>query len=1119
MSSSSTTRNSPHRQARRRAPGAYRLVRTPPGSAEPPLLDAPQRAVADHRDGPLLVLAGPGTGKTTTLVEAVARRVARGTDPARILVLTFSRKAAVELRDRMAARLGGARAPQATTFHSYCYALVRAHQDADLFADPLRLLSGPEQDVTVRELLAGQLALERTGPARVRWPDELRACLTTRGFADEVRAVLARSRELGLGPDALADFARRTGRPDWSAAARFLAEYLDVLDAQGVLDYAELVHRAVLLAERPEVAAELARGYDAVFVDEYQDTDPAQVRLLHALAGNRGSAPGTGGGRTLIAFGDPDQSIYAFRGADVNGILDFPDTFRRADGAPAPVGVLTTSRRSGAVLLQATRLLTRRMPLTRLPAQKVRAHRELSAVRDGGRVEAYTYPTPSTELENIADLLRRAHLEEGVPWRDMAVLVRAGGRSIPAVRRALTSAGVPLEIDGDDLPLRHEPAVAPLLTALRTVAAAALHPTAAEEPENGAGAGDDGTAPGGLDTETALTLLASPLGSMDAADLRRLGRALRDDERAAGNRLPPPSGELLARALAEPERLATHDPAYARGAQRLGTLLRTARDILEAGGTAEEALWTLWNGTPWPGRLERAALRGGAAGRNADRDLDAVCALFDTAARAEERTGGRGALNFLEEVDAQDIAADTLSRRAVRPDAVRLMTAHRSKGLEWRLVVVAGVQEGLWPDLRRRGSLLEADRIGRDGLAEPLTPGALLAEERRLFYVAATRARERLVVTAVKAPADDGDQPSRFLTELGTEPRDVTGRPRRPLAVAPLVAELRATTVDPAASPALRDAAARRLARLAALTDEEGQPLVPAAHPHRWWGLDEPTRSEVPLRDRDHPVALSGSALDQLANTCALQWFLGREVKADAPATAAQGFGNVVHVLADEVASGRTAADLDVLMERLDSVWDGLVFDAPWKSQQEKDHARAALERFLHWHVMDRAGRTPTASEHDFDVTLEAGEYAVRIRGSMDRVEQDTEGRAYVVDFKTGKGAPTKDEVAAHPQLAVYQLAVREGAVDEVFDGRRPEAGGAELVQLRQPAPKKEGGDALPRVQAQEPLSGAWVSDLLATAAGRVLDERFTPTTGQHCTHCAFRASCSAQPEGRQVVE
>jgi superfamily I DNA/RNA helicase/RecB family exonuclease len=1120
--------------------------------------------VVDHQAGPLLVLAGPGTGKTTTLVESVAARIARGGDPARILVLTFSRKAAVELRDRMALRIGAARAPRATTFHSFCYALVRAHQDSDLFVEPLRLLSGPEQDVAVRELLAGQPDLERLGLAHVRWPDELRACLTTRGFADEVRAVLARSRELGLDPAALDAFAHRIGRPDWRAAAAFLAEYLDVLDLQGVLDYAELVHRAVLLAHRPEAAERLAAQYDAVFVDEYQDTDPAQVRLLHALAG---------GGRTLVAFGDPDQSIYTFRGADVNGILEFPDAFPRADGSPAPVEVLRTSRRSGETLLTATRLLTQRMPLTRLPAQKVRAHRELSPVRDGGRVEVYTYPTSGTELDNIADILRRAHLEDGVPWSDMAVLVRAGSRTIPTVRRALTAAGVPLDIDGDDLPLRHEPAVAPLLTALRAVATAEAsarpegdtEAVRAKEEAGDAAAvpeaddtdavpeteatdamaevddvdtvveGDDERAPTGadseqppalaaswLDTETALTLLTSPLAAMDAADLRRLGRALREEERAGGNSVPPPSDVLLARALAEPERLVAHDPTYARGAQRLGALLRKARERLAGGGTAEEALWDLWQGTPWAGRLARAALRGGAAGRNADRDLDAVCALFATAARAEERTGGRGALNFLEEIDAEDIAADTLTRRAVRPDAVRLMTAHRSKGLEWRLVVVAGVQEGLWPDLRRRGSLLEADRIGRDGLAEPLTPGALLAEERRLFYVAATRGRERLVVTAVKAPADDGDQPSRFLTELGVEPKDVTGRPRRPLSVAALVAELRATTVDPRVSDTLREAAARRLARLAALADEDGRPLVPSAHPYRWWGMFEPTESKVPLRDRDQPVVLSGSALDQLANTCALQWFLGREVKADAPATAAQGFGNVVHVLADEVASGRTPADLAVLMERLDTVWNALAFDAPWKSAQEKDNARVALERFLKWHVDSngvRTGRTPVASEHDFDVTLEAGDYEVRIRGSMDRVETDGEGRAYVVDFKTGKQTPTAREVERHPQLAVYQLAVREGAVDEAFDGVRPEPGGAELVQLRQGAAQRDGGETLPKVQAQAPLEGEWAGELLATAAGKVLDERFTPKAGQHCAHCAFRASCSARPEGRHVVE
>ncbi|MEU9044216.1 ATP-dependent DNA helicase [Kitasatospora sp. NPDC048343] len=1133
----------------------YRLVRSPLVQPDPPVLDAYQRAVVEHADGPLLVLAGPGTGKTTTLVEAVARRIADGTDPERILVLTFSRKAAMELRDRMSGRLGSsAAAPQATTFHSFCYALLRAHQDPQDYAEPLRLLSGPEQDVMVRELLAGGAEdarlTESTGGSaagsRIAWPLDLRACLTTRGFADEVRAVLARSRELGLGEAELERFAQGVQRPDWAAAAHFLADYLDVLDLRGVLDYAELVHRAVLLAERPEVEEELRRRYDVVFVDEYQDTDPSQVRLLRRLAG---------GGRDLVAVGDPDQSIYAFRGADINGILDFPQTFRRADGEPAEVRVLRVSRRSGALLLAASREIARRMPMGRLPADKLAQHRALLPSREGGRAEVYTYPTPGAELDSIADLLRRAHLEDGVPWGEMAVLVRAGARSIPGVRRALGAAGVPLEIDGDDLPLREEPAVAQLLLALRVCAQQAAWQAARDrhadthadtdsdadaDAESGGEAADT---PDPLTTDLAHALLTGPLGGLDGSDLRRLGRALREEERAAlrADGRPTaalrPAGELIREALAEPERLVALDPAYARRARDLGTLLRKVRELLAGGCTAEEALWELWDGSRrWRERLERAALRGGAGGRNADRDLDALCALFETAARAEEQvTGHRSALDLLAELDAQDIAADTLTVRAVRPEAVRLMTAHRSKGLEWRLVVVAGVQDGLWPDLRRRGSLLEADRIGRDGLAEPLSPAALLGEERRLFYVAATRAKERLIVTAVKAPADDGDEPSRFLRELYREdvdPRtgkvvrrtppvtveDVTHRPRRPLSVAALVAELRAVTVDPARTPELRRAAAERLATLAAATDEDGLPLVPAAHPERWWGLDDPTAAPEPLRSADLPVRLSGSGLEQL-ESCSLQWFLDKEVKARAAGSAAQGFGNVVHALADEVGSGRTPADLAVLMERLDTVWDALAFDAPWKSHQEKTEARAALERFLNWHVLER-GRDVVATEHGFDVTLDVGGVSVRIRGSMDRVEKDAAGRAYVVDFKTGKQIPTDKSLPEHKQLAVYQLAVRAGALNELpgFAEHPPATGGAELVHLREPAAKAS-RDA-PKVQRQEPPEGEpWIEGLLAEAAGKVLAERFVPQTGGGCDRCAFRRSCSAQRDGAQLVE
>ncbi len=1059
------------------------------------MLDEYQRAVVEHRGGPLLVLAGPGTGKTTTLVEAVTHRIEqRGLQPDQVLLLTFSRKAALELKDRITARLGRtSSAPLAFTFHSFCYALLRQHQAPDLYSHPVRLLTGPEQDVVVAELLRYS---DGDGLGGVDWPDQLRACLGTRGFVEEVRAVIARTRELGLDPEDLARFAKRAGREDWAAVAQFVGDYLDVLDARGVIDYTELVHRAVLLAERDEVREELRGRFLAVFVDEYQDTDPAQVRLLRALAGD---------GRDLIVVGDPDQSIYAFRGADVSGILDFRTQFPKPDGSPADVVVLRVSRRCGERLLAASREVARRMPLTRLPAEQARQHRELLAAENPygpGRVEVRTYPTLGAELDGVADLLRRAHLEDGIPWGEMAVLVRSGTRSIPMLRRVLTAAGVPLEVAGDELPLREEPAVRTLLEALRVAAD-----------------------PARLTPERAEALLRSPLAGLDAADLRRLGRALRAEERLAMSareggeqRMPRPAAELIREALAEPERLIAVEDEIAAKVFELGRLLQRVRAVLAEGGTAEQALWEIWSGTRWPGRLAAASRRGGPAGRKADRDLDAVCELFEAAARAVERVGNTGVENFLAELDAQRIPGDTLSERAVRGDAVRLLTAHRAKGLEWRLVVVTGVQEGVWPDLRRRGSLLEADRIGPDGLTEPMSLAALLAEERRLFYVAVTRARERLVVTAVESPYDDGDQPSRFLDELGVPVRRITERPRRPLSIAGLVAELRAALIDPTASDALKHAAAQRLALLAAEQDEEGDPLVPAAHPDRWWGLADLTTNDLPVRDPGQPVALSASAVQGIAE-CPLRWFLAREVHAEVPRAHALGFGSVLHVLADDVAHGRAPAELAALMERLDRVWDQLVFDAPWQSAQQKEEARAALARFLVWHTAER-GRVVVDTEREFSVTLQVGDVTVQIRGSMDRVEADAEGRAYVVDFKTGKTKPTQEEVARHPQLALYQLAVEHGALDSVphFQGRRP--GGAELVQLRM----EDSADGMPLVQAQPALrpddtGSTWVERLLVEIARRVLNEEFTPVTGNGCDRCEFRRCCTAWPEGRQVIE
>src|ERR1700743_258623 len=198
----------------------YRLVRrelSPPAPALP-ALDGAQQRVVDHKAGPLLVLAGPGTGKTTTIVAAVAERIERrGVDPSRILVLTFSRKAAGELRDRITARLGRTTSePLALTFHSYAYALVR--REFVLAGDqPPRLLSAPEQLLEIRRLLRGEGADGAAG-----WPDRLRPALPTRGFAEELRDLLMRAAERGFDGKGLRQLGRGSGRDDWGAAGALL---------------------------------------------------------------------------------------------------------------------------------------------------------------------------------------------------------------------------------------------------------------------------------------------------------------------------------------------------------------------------------------------------------------------------------------------------------------------------------------------------------------------------------------------------------------------------------------------------------------------------------------------------------------------------------------------------------------------------------------------------------------------------------------------------------------------------------------------------------------------------------------------------------------------------------
>lgn len=1058
----------------------YRLA-PPPTAADVPRLDEHQRRVVDHAHGPLLVLAGPGTGKTTTLVEAIVERIdQRGSRPDQVLALTFSRKAAEQLRDRVTGRLGRTTgATLSSTFHSFAYGLIREFSPAELYEQPLRLLSAPEQDVVLRELLSDH-------PESVRWPEGLRRALGTRGFAQEVHTVLARAREKGLDGDQLAAIGRAEGVPEYVAAGLFLDQYLTNLDSQGATDYADLIRRATIEAEAHR--EELRARFRHVFVDEYQDTDPGQVALLRALAGD---------GRDLIVVGDPHQSIYGFRGADVRGILEFPTAFPRRDGAPADVVALRTTRRFGPRLLLAAQRVAGRLGLPGTIDQEAREaflRPEAAPGPQGdGRVRVLTFDTDRAEAEHLADLLRRAHLEEGIEWSEMAVLVRSGRASIPPLRRALGAAGVPIEVAGDELPLVRDPAVVPLLDALRAVV-------------NLDNADPDDI--GYVDGARAEALLTGPLGGLDAGDVRRLARLLRAHDKVAAHaegRPPRPSRELVRAAVVD---VAVHELVTgpeADKARALARLLHEARVLLDAGASAEEVLWALWSGTAWPARLRRAAESGGVGGRRAHRDLDSICALFEVAARAEEKRDHVGVRAFLATLVAQQIPGDTLAERGARGPAVRLLTAHRSKGLEWRLVVVAHVQQEAWPDLRRRSTLLQADRIGTDGLVPPLSPREVLMEERRLFYVACTRARERLIVTAVNSSDDDGEQPSLFLDELGVTVERVIGRPARPLSLPGLVADLRRTLTDPATPDGLREAAARRLARLA--------PEVPIADPASWWGMRAASRSVRALSAPGEPVTLSATMLEAIL-TCPMQWFLVREAGGVRPAHQSANLGQLLHALAQRVADGELPNGdeaLEVLMGHVDAVWDRLEFRTPWSNAREHDRVRAALARFLDWHERNPRQLVETEAPFSTVVDLPGGD-RVQLRGYADRIELDRDGRVVVVDLKTGRTAPSVPEVERHPQLAFYQYAVDHGAIPDRA------AGGAELVQL---GILDGGPTALVQSQAPQPEDGPAREALrasLALAVQRVRNEQFPAIPGDHCRGCDFVSLCPARGAGAVVA-
>lgn len=1098
--------------------------------------DPSQTAVLTSSDPIVHVLGSPGTGKSSVAVELVTRAVRAGLSPDECVLLSPTRVGAGALRELVTASIGGTSTePIARTPGALAFSILRANASINGLPTP-RLLTGPEQDVVLKELLAGHAAGIGSVP---QWPAELALALPTRGFRNELRDLTMRAVEWGLSPDDLARLGREHNRPEWESAATFLAEYDDVtaLSRPGAYDPAWLLGAgAAALRQDADLAAQYHEQFKLVVIDDAQELTRAAVDFLREFVGAR---------TRFVVIGDPDVTVQSFRGADpqfmfeaVNTVAGERDVTRMylEEGHRLPAAIDEVRERVSAAIGVVGSATHRRV--TRQGSDQV------NRVGANQRVRVALLRSQAQEAAHIAGYLRHAHLIDNVAWRDMAVIVRGSGGA-SALRRALNAARVPVAVPPATLALREEPAVRPFLTALdvvTTLAADTENATRDSEQDGGTAADAANVEPaGGLTIDVALDLLTSPLGQADPVALRRLRRALRAFELANGGART--SDELLCAALLDPLLAGVIGPDGAPARRVCGVLNAGARALTSAEQTsdAEHVLWEMWSASGLADPWQRAALEGGVAGTRADRDLDAMLALFSAAATFVDRLPNAPAREFLESVRTQDVPGDRLVAAAPDDDAVQLLTPAAAAGRSWHTVVIAGVQEGVWPDLRLRGSVLGSselvDLLAGRGQSIGERVAAVRYDETRQFLVALTRARGQVLVTAVR---DEEEQPSQFLDVVDPIRHSDGGGLReftpvaRPMTLAGVVAEARRMLAS--SDESVRDEAARRLARLA-------DAQVPGADPSSWWSLVA-LSDDRPLRAPDEPVRVSPSKIEGF-HDCGLRWLMTTH-GGYGPAVGSATLGSLIHEIAEEFADADASTRGQQMADALEERWPRMGLPDGWESKRDKEKALKMVGRLAaYFNEADGMGWQGRASEQPFKTAIERAVLA----GVVDRVEHHPDYGIRVIDFKTSGQKPKDSDLPVHPQLAAYQLAAQTGAFGP------GENAGAALVQLGAtqkhnvqlqntltdaPGKHDETTDAAAAEQldassqpegaagtasggeadSTEPTPGSlsWARQLLADTADGMGAATFTAQiSGRNCQMCSVRSACPLQPEGRSL--
>ncbi|HUI84276.1 MAG TPA: ATP-dependent DNA helicase [Candidatus Binatia bacterium] len=989
-----------------------------------------QRQAIEHVHGPMLVVAGAGTGKTTVLARRIAHLIrTEAARPDEILAVTYTRNAAAELISRVAGILYPPAGPQgslypeierqraarklmssglqANTFHAWCFRLLQEAgtrfqllDDTDLFVLLRRRIADLKLQHYIRaadpgKFLEDLLKFFSSCHDELRTPEDYEAYVTRLERGEIPLPRMAKSKDAdGMPDEEVLGRCREVAR-----AFRFAEE---LLQQEGLGTFGHIITRAVeVLIRRKSVLERAQRRARFILIDEFQDSNVAQIRLAGLLAGEQAN---------VFAVGDPDQAIYQFRGATSGAFDQFLLTFGRERVKRV---TMSANRRSTPAILRCAWEIIRRNPAivplddrsTREPLTCERLRRE-PQLAGALPVQAIGHHGREHEAIFIADAIQQMQRQRpAMKLGDIAILYRLHHHREKIVTE-LTWRGIPVRVRGADL--LHTPELRDAVAVLRILDSS--HPVAL------------------------FRVAALPRFDVDP-------RRFRAELALAGSGL-------------EAEAVLESVPG---GMEVIATIRAARRELAAADNSVATALDTAQRAFGLPDSMPLRRLRDFAARwGNKPRQIAGQGRLQEFLDYVTLFREAGGAL--LEETDEDDpVAALAPSELGHAPaqDAVQLMTAHGAKGLEFPCVFVVRAASSSFP-AQYKECLVEFPRQLRSMFAMSVAePKALhQQEERRLFYVAMTRAMEELYLCG-KAGKDKGEPalPRLYLRELAGVAR---------------------SSLD--GSIACRFLPPATIAQLHA--SAEALPMV-----SQWTAL--------PSRKHGHRLELSASAIEMYEN-CPLAYKLRYDWRLPEDATAALQFGNAMHLALKAyfggVRAGRPPDEATVIACFLDEFAKAKI-DEPLQRELYERDGRAQLSSLLRSALARPAGNV-LHTEHRFNI--EVGE--ARVKGRFDRLDLLGNGEVVVVDYKTGR-AKTQEDADESLQLSVYALAAARM-------GHRP----ASLVFVN-----LKDGTAVESHRSPEQLREAEAR--VTTIAARIAAGEFEARPNSQCARCSYHSICPRHEE------